>query len=262
MTFERYIDSFKYRWMQPPTPEPIFADAAYYRNWSPPIFAHLCFVIMAREWHTPYPNYFLFARAAWDPSQDPDALLADFCSRWFGRAGGDMLKYYRILVDVFSMALVSCGYSGSKGGSLLSQPLDTTEPFAMEHVAAIDGAIERLPECRAHLDKAIRTAGHDEELLARLGREANILRITEIELASLRSAVLGTHLRAKYLAEGKEEDGRAALGALRNTLSSEMEYRDFIRGIGLNDEPNWLFDWVYNEIQDRANDIADPRRGK
>jgi hypothetical protein len=255
MTFERYIDSFKYRWMQPPTPQAIFDDARYFHSWPTPPLAHQCFVIMAREWHVPYPNYFLFARAAWNPDLEPMEIMKDFCGKWFGIAGPAMLEYYSILIDLFEKALVGCEYDESKGGSIILEPLDTVNPFAKKHAAKVEEAQGRLPECKALLMQVLEKAREDAELTGKIRREMDLLRITEIELAALRSAILGTHHRARYLANGNDQDRMVALDALRRVLKYEKEYTEYIRQIGLSNEANWFFNYLCKEIEGRANEM-------
>lgn len=256
LTFERYIDSFKFRWMQPVTPRAIFDDTRHFAGWARRPLAHQCFVIMAREWHAAYPNYMLFARAAWDPNADPNALLEDFCQHWYGRASEPMLKYHRAMVELFELALVGCQYVGSKGGSLLLEPLDTSDRFALEHASRIEQAQSRQSNCRLLLETAASEVGDDEVLADRIRSEMDILRITDIELEGLRQAVLGTHHRAVFLDGGGQEHREKARQALERVLSWEREYRRFIRTIGLNDEPNWYVDWLCKEIGKRLADVT------
>jgi alpha-glucuronidase len=48
-------------------------------------------------WREPHPNAWLFARLAWDPTRDADALLREFCEVVFGADAAMRAQRYLVL---------------------------------------------------------------------------------------------------------------------------------------------------------------------
>jgi hypothetical protein len=74
--FEYYLDGILFSGGVPPLGRVIAGDLAFYRDAG----AHTVQALATGRGAgaEPHPNAWLFARLAWDPSQDPDALLAQY----------------------------------------------------------------------------------------------------------------------------------------------------------------------------------------
>jgi hypothetical protein len=48
-------------------------------------------------WREPHPGPWLFARLVWDPTQDTDALVREFCEVVFGDKARARLRHYGAL---------------------------------------------------------------------------------------------------------------------------------------------------------------------
>ena len=93
--FEYYLDSILFRPAPPPFPELIRQDLDFYRR----IGAHAVQALMTGygAWREPHPNAWLFARLAWDPDRDADALLHEFSEVAFDGDPRARAQRYRAL---------------------------------------------------------------------------------------------------------------------------------------------------------------------
>ena len=98
--FEYYLDAILFKSVLPPLPAVLQRDLRFYRD----ARAHTVQALMTGDapWITPQLNAWLFARLAWNPDQELDALLVDFCQAAFG---ADLRAYYRALEAAYGLAL-------------------------------------------------------------------------------------------------------------------------------------------------------------
>jgi len=98
--FEYYLDAILFKSVLPPLPAVLQRDLRFYRD----ARAHTIQALMTGDapWSTPQANAWLFARLAWNPEQDLDGLLSDFCQAVFG---ADLRTYYRALEAAYALAL-------------------------------------------------------------------------------------------------------------------------------------------------------------
>jgi hypothetical protein len=80
--FEYYLDSILFRPAPPPLADVIRRDLAFYRDTG--VHAVQALMTGYGPWDEPHPNAWLFARLAWDPARNSDALLREFCEVVFG----------------------------------------------------------------------------------------------------------------------------------------------------------------------------------
>ena len=100
--FEYYLDAILFKSLLPPLPSVMQRDLRFYRDAG----THTVQALMTGDhpWLAPQLNAWLFARLSWDPEQDPDALVADFCRATYGMVG-ELPAYYRALEAAFGLAL-------------------------------------------------------------------------------------------------------------------------------------------------------------
>jgi len=101
--FEYYLDAVLFKSLLPPLPTVMQRDLCFYRDAG----AHTVQALMTgdRPWLTPQLNAWLFGQLAWNPDQDLDTLLTNFCRATFGTDGSNLLTYYRSLEAAFALAL-------------------------------------------------------------------------------------------------------------------------------------------------------------
>jgi len=80
------------------TPDVGFTRAAHDIRWVAERGTIGIFIDMIWDhWGTQGPLYYLLAQLAWDPYQDANAILEDFCQRSYGPAGETMLEYWKLM---------------------------------------------------------------------------------------------------------------------------------------------------------------------
>ena len=97
-----------------------------------------CYQLGPQHWGSQGFNYWLAGRLLWDPTQDEDVLLDDYCRSFFGPAG-DAVKRYHLRLE---QAVADSGQAVMSGGAYI-------EPIFTEQVT---GDAKRL------LDEAMRLA--------------------------------------------------------------------------------------------------------
>lgn len=161
--FEYYLDAILFKSLLPPLPSVMQDDLRFYRETG----AHTVQALMTgdRPWHAPQLNPWLFSRLAWDPEQDMDVLLADFCRAAYGTAD-ELPAYYRALEAAFSLALdivpeqVDRAIELSAWGLLTHPPADMGDPAyapaeMLREKCQANAAIESLlREASQHLGSA------------------------------------------------------------------------------------------------------------
>ncbi len=64
---------------------------------------------IVHHWSTQGLNYYVLARLLWDPSQDVDALIEDYCNAAFGSASTTIKKYFTMVEELTNLAAASVG---------------------------------------------------------------------------------------------------------------------------------------------------------
>jgi hypothetical protein len=170
--FEYYLDAILFKSLLPPLPAVMREDMRFYRDAGTHTVQAL--MVSDRPWLAPQLNPWLFARLSWDPEQDLDGLLADFCRAAYGTAG-ELPAYYCALEEACALALdivpeqVDREIELSARGLLAHPPADMGDPaYAPAEVLhakrRANMAIERLlREAGQHLGSArgaVAVAGH------------------------------------------------------------------------------------------------------
>jgi hypothetical protein len=127
------------------------------------------------NWATQGLNYYVLARLHWDPDQDVERIVDDYCHAGFGKAAGDVKRYWQRVEQLTDQAA--------------AHELTSTEPYTPEVIA----------ELRTLLDAANRHAAGAAAVRARL--------------AFLRAGLEFTALQAEahhMLARAAETDHAAA----------------------------------------------------
>jgi hypothetical protein len=93
--FEYYLDSILFEPAPPPLAEVMRGDLAFYGEAG----AHAVQALMTGHgpWREPHPNPWLFARLAWNPAHDTDALMRDFCAVLFADGAPAQVRHYAAL---------------------------------------------------------------------------------------------------------------------------------------------------------------------
>lgn len=111
-----------YQWFGPmPIRKAIAANIRYYHE----LKLEGCYQLGPQHWGSQGFNYWLAGRLLWDPTQDEDALLEDYCRSFFGPAG-DAVKRYHLRLE---QAVADSGQAVMSGGAYI-------EPIFTEKVTA------------------------------------------------------------------------------------------------------------------------------
>ncbi|HQA68741.1 MAG TPA: DUF4838 domain-containing protein [Aggregatilineales bacterium] len=182
--FEYYLDGVLFKSVLPPLPGIIQRDLRYYHAAG----AHTVQALLTGDhpWVAPQVNAWLFARLAWNPDQDVDALLAEFGASVFGLPAAedeqesaliDLAMYYRSLEAAYALALqitpeeINLQLSDDPLAVLRDPPADMGDPYfappAALHEKALREAVipDLLEQAAAHLTQIARWA--DPEMLWR-----------------------------------------------------------------------------------------------
>lgn len=220
--FEYYLDAILFKSVLPPLPTVMQRDLRFYRQAG----AHTVQALMTgdRPWLSPQLTPWLFARLAWNPDQDIDALLEDFGHAAFGSSGWG--AYYRALEKAFMLALdivpeqVKLDWSFSPR-ELLEKPFaDMGDPVhappeVLRQKVRANGEIKvRLAEAARHLelaqegaDRAAWAAERAEFELTRAWLLFDLARVRLYEAVSTRPIRPDAYQRFK--------DAQSALNAVR-----------------------------------------------
>jgi len=118
------------------------------------------------HWATQGLNYYLLAKLLWDPSQDAEAIVQDYCQKGFGPAAGVIRRYVRELEEVTDRCAAGNGHQENdrtaaqrtrdEDAETLSRPSDIYMRLARIYTPAVIGHLrETLAEARS-------AAGNDE----------------------------------------------------------------------------------------------------
>ena len=111
-----------YHWFGPmPIRRAIAANIRYYHQ----LGLEGCYQLGPQHWGSQGFNYWLAGRLLWDPTQDEDELLDDYCRNFFGVAG-DAVKRYHLRLE---QAVADSGRAVMSGGAYI-EPVFTEEVIA------------------------------------------------------------------------------------------------------------------------------------
>ena len=114
--FEYYLDAVLFKSVLPPLSRVLQADLAFYQQAG----AHTVQALMTGDapWPAAQLNAWLFARLAWNPAQDPAALVGEYCAAAFGACSDELSAYYAALEQAFALALTTLprGNIAPRGG--------------------------------------------------------------------------------------------------------------------------------------------------
>lgn len=127
------------------------------------------------HWATQGLNYYVVARLHWDPEQDMNAIVDDFCRSGFGPAAPSVRRYYERLETLMN------------------------EAAAKKEKATAAFSAAALAELRKDLDQARKEAANDAVVVKRIALLELGLRWTEIEARA-----------HAFLADGEKADRQAA----------------------------------------------------
>jgi hypothetical protein len=162
--FEYYLDGILFKSLLPPLATVMQRDLRFYREAG----AYTVQALMTgdRPWTAPQLNAWLFARLAWNPNQDPERLVGDFCRATFGSESADLPAYYRALEAAFQLALdvvpeqIKIEFDLGLLELMKNPPADMGDPaFAppevLRHKSQANAAIASLvEEAAGHLEAA------------------------------------------------------------------------------------------------------------
>lgn len=137
------------------------------------------------NWATQGLNYYVVARLHWNPEQDVDAIVDDYCQAGFGPAAKSVRRYFDGLEALMDEAATK-----------KEKPTNIFHPKA-------------LGKLRKELDQARKDAGRDPVITKRIAFLEIGLRWTEIEVAA--HALVADPAKANKEAVKKTLDGRLAL---------------------------------------------------
>lgn len=148
------------------------------------------------DWAEAGPLYYVICKLLWDPTQDPDALAADWIEHMFGPAAAEMTAFYAAVEDSIK---------------------ESRKPFSDNPPRDVPGLYnhEDLARARQHLDAALAAAAQDEVALARVRKVEELFRYGEYMIAALETAQQFTQTPTVELAEKTQELATKALQIYR-----------------------------------------------
>ena len=107
-----------------------------------------------------YLNYYVFAKVAWNPDLDLDALLADHHRKMFGKGAAAMAKFYEGMEKIWIYRIA---------GNIVDTPLGPVARVPDAYTVWTEVySPALLKEWRGYVDEAIRAAEGDEEATKRI----------------------------------------------------------------------------------------------
>jgi hypothetical protein len=143
------------------------------------------------NWATQGLNYYVVARLNWDPNQDVDAIIDDYCQAGFGPAAKTIRTYFDRLEAVTNEIAARQAAAEDEEGS--SRKLDDLSPFT----AGVLGELGRL------LDAARQQAAGDDVVLKRFAFLERGLRWTESEVQAHAVRRTGDRAAAKPVLDAR-----------------------------------------------------------
>jgi hypothetical protein len=188
------------------------------------------------HWGTQGLNYYMAAQMVWDPSQDPGAIIDDYCRSGFGPAA-DLIRAYiaRLEELTHQFAVHEARRSADAEAALRADE----EPDDVIQRSAADGASgwdvvwtdEVMADLQRRLDEAARTVGPDSPEAARIAVLQEGLDFAKLDLPARRAL-------AKYERHPSEETA-AELVTRCARVEQWMHAHTQSRGIAVIDGYAW-----------------------
>jgi hypothetical protein len=137
---------------------------------------------LTHDWASRGLNYYVLAKLLWDPSQNVDALIQDYCDKGFGPASPDIQKYFSTLEE--------CTDEIAKNAADNSRAEDALDPNSVRGILSLIAKTytpEKLAALQTILDNAKKPAANDSEILQRIDFLEQGLRYADAEIAWLRA---------------------------------------------------------------------------
>jgi hypothetical protein len=136
---------------------------------------------LTHDWAARGLNDYVLAKLLWDPSQDIDALIKDYCDTGFGAASPSIQKYFSRLEDLTN--------EDAKAASAMSRAEDAIDPQSQKGMLLVLSKTytpEKLDELQSILDDAKKKAAGDAEITKRIEFLAQAIRYAKVDTAFLR----------------------------------------------------------------------------
>jgi len=159
---------------------------------------------LTHDWASRGLNYYVLAKLLWDPSQDIDALIKDYCDTGFGPASSNVQKYFSTLEEMTNEVAKNAGDS--------SRDEDAINPNSVRGVLSLTSKTytpAKLAELQAILDAAKKSATNNPDVLQRIDFLEQGLRFANVETAWARA----------YFAPSSPEKKQRVLDALDARLA-------------------------------------------
>jgi hypothetical protein len=196
--FEYYSDAILFKSVLPILPHIMQQDLLAYRNLGVETMQTL--MTGTRPWVSAQLTNWLFGRLTWQPEQDVNELVAQFCQAAFGEAANEMVGYYEALERAFTAVLHQTPDQRQKGmeltlspWKLVKNPLADMEDPIHASAETLQSRAAQLPQLLAWIDEA---AGHLAAARARadsprLAAEAKVFGLLQpwLHFASYRLAL-------------------------------------------------------------------------
>jgi hypothetical protein len=124
----------------------------------------------------------VLAKLLWDPSQDVEALIKDYCDTGFGAASPTIQKYFSRLEEITN--------ENAKAASDMSRAEDAIDPQSQKGMLLVLSKTytpEKLDELQSILDDAKKQAAGDAEITKRIEFLAQAIRYAKVDTAFLRA---------------------------------------------------------------------------
>jgi len=165
-----------------------------------------------RDWPLDGPLYYVIAKLLWDPSQDPDAIAADWIRHMFGPAAPAMTEFYRAVEQAVR---------------------NTGKPYSDNPPRDVPGLYDppELERALQLLDRAAELARKDPATAERVKKVADVFRygFHMIRCIEAARAFRAHHTRANM--HKALDEGRRAL-----SYCHVREARKFVDNLRMNDE--------------------------
>jgi len=159
---------------------------------------------LTHDWASRGLNYYVLAKLLWDPSQDVDALIADYCNTGFGPASPSIQKYFSLLETLTDEVAKSAGEN--------ARDEDAINPNSVRGVLSLIAKTytpEKLTQLQTLLDDAKKQAADNPAALRRVQFLEQGIRYANAETAWARA----------YFAPSSPEKKQRVLDALDARLA-------------------------------------------
>jgi len=133
---------------------------------------------LTHDWASRGLNYYVLAKLLWDPSQNVDALIKDYCDKGFGPASPNIQKYFSTLEELTNEI--------AKNAADNSRAEDALDPNSVRGILSLIAKTytpEKLAALQTILDNAKKSAATDPDILQRIVFLEQGLRYANVETA-------------------------------------------------------------------------------